>query len=84
MTGFTARGASRLRQLKDVVPASGSGDNGKVCTFNFSGNDYVFNVAGGIERIQDATDLNQTLGADQHGMLWFGYGMPTQTQAALQ
>lgn len=67
MTGFTARGASRLRQLKDVVPASGSGDNGKVCTFNFSGNDYVFNVAGGIERIQDATDLNQTLGADQHG-----------------
>lgn len=67
MTGFTARGASRLRQLKDVVPASGSGDNGKVCTFNFAGNDYVFNVAGGIERIQDATDLNQTLGADQHG-----------------
>ena len=37
MTGFTARGASRLRQLKDVVPASGSGDNGKVCTFNFFG-----------------------------------------------
>lgn len=70
MTGFTARGASKLRQLKDVVPASGSNDDGKVCTFNFSGDNYEFNVAtggSGIERIQDASDLNQTLGAEQHG-----------------
>lgn len=70
MTSFTARGVSKLRQLKDVVPASGSGDNGKVCTFNFAGDDYVFNVSpggSGIERIQDATDLNQALGAEQHG-----------------
>jgi len=68
MSGYT-RPTRKLVQLTDVVAPSGSGDNSNALRFNFSGENYVFNVAdsgGSGAQLDEANTFTriQTIRAD--------------------